>query len=259
MFATVQIHITDEHETNTREKFWSAFFRSKPSDAKTPEYWELLLKNKFAPALETRMNAAYSSPGSGINALRRLQALAYAGGVTQPFQIELVEIRYGSVDLLLNILGVDQKTLAEGFLNLLAFYSPLVFNEVLQTDVPMTARIEMNAPLPLSPNNTSKPWALMQTSLLVPVLLALGVTYFAFEGMRDRLKAIDEERNALRQEHTKLLTAVVDQNGKLASAVLARVADAKSRDDFQQSIMKQVLSRPSSAPNTPSKGAAGVD
>lgn len=170
MFATVQIHITGEYEaTNTREKFWSAFSRKDPSHVRSPESAELQLKDKFAPALQTRMNAAYSSPGSGINALRRLQALAYAVGVTQPFQIELVEIRYGSADLLLNILGVDQKMLAEGFLNLLAFYSPLAFNEALQTDVPMTALIQMNmnAPLPLSPNNTSKPWALMQTSLLV--------------------------------------------------------------------------------------------
>lgn len=238
MFTKVRIDLRDAFETETREQFWNAFFDSAGLEGRSRDLGEEnQLRAKFPKILEEYLNHIYG-PFSRFDKFS-IQIFPRA---LRRIKIDLVDIQYGSADLLLNIIGVDDKMLAQGFWQVLEYYCPIAFNEVFGTSVPLHASAEWKMGTASANNPAKNKLNIVAASLLTPVILALAIIYVAFGAMNERVRAVDEERKSIREEHTKILSAIMLQNEKFASAALGRVSDSKLWDAFQQDTIKKILS-----------------
>jgi hypothetical protein len=160
-------------------------------------------------------------------------------------RVELLAIRYGSIEFLLGLFGIDNESTKQLAFEMLSFYSPMAFNEVLGGHVDFTAEV-LALETPNAPANgnalTPARLALMSTSLLVPFLMALGVCYVVFNAMTEELKGVRSERMAAKAELSDMLKATVDQNAKISASLLeiakGSAASTKELEDLQLNIIK---------------------
>ncbi len=151
----------------------------------------------------------------------------------QPRRIELQlrTVEYNSIHAIMELIGVDNAELHEFVLTLLAIYAPVAFREALDIDVSMNASVSV-IEKPVTTGSTTaaaagrskqflnQAWFIANTSLVLPVALALGVCYFAFLAMTQETERLKSQSNVLGTQNADLLKAVVDQNVKLSALLV---------------------------------------
>lgn len=191
-----------------REKFWRLYLGSSDVGRKEAIQAEGQIFRDFGPRLRELMG-------------RKEVGLVQ---VTDRVRIDVVGIRYGSIELLVAIIGGEELA-SEMFWSAIEFFSSLAFTDIIgQPSVDMRAQIVdrtlTNAnppPLPTStptPTRAGKFEAIARSPLAAWILLGVAVIYFL--GLR--VEALEKETAELHHDYTTLVKAVMDQNTVLTTA-----------------------------------------
>jgi len=234
-------------EDNPRDAFWERFNRDSGRGFE-PRLFEAQLHREFAQRLEGLLNSDLEARLVRSSAIR-----AVFLSRRPPIRVHLLNITYGSIELWLNIFGITNDAVREQVFTALLAFGPMAFNQTLQTDVPLSAQVEMlRGETPSKSNGVL--WALMNGSLLIPIGLSLYVLYVAFN-------ALEAEKNELKKERSELFNALAKQNADLSSAIVTQsgnlAASAKAMQDLQSSLVQEQAKRlvnptalPSPSPNS---------
>jgi hypothetical protein len=196
-----------------RERFWKEYWQLAGQPDENADSGEKLIHKNFTTMLKELLQQgrerSFTSKLAGRGKL----------------DINLITIEYGTIELLLNILGVDSGIMQQMLLAALVAYSPIAFNRSTNThpSVAMTAEVDLISS-PVESAQGMKPLALLGSSLLVPVLLALAVLYFAFSALTEAHKQAHQESENAKDRALKLVEAQMVENAKLSSS-LAQTAN----------------------------------
>lgn len=177
---------------------------------------------------------------------------------SRPLKIRLAGIRYGSIELILDILGIDKDALKQLVVDALVFYSPDAFNSAIGGDTPLIAHAYATSEvIETGAARATGRLPLMLTSLLVPLTLALLVCYFAFNAITEEQRGLREERQALRTDQSRNLQTLAEQNAKLSSSLVEGAKSAAvAAKELEQLHLNIIKFRASSLGLLPSDGAA---
>src|SRR5262249_41241351 len=84
----------------------------------------------------------------------------------------------------------------------------------------------------------SRAWMISNTSLLVPVGLALLVCYYVFSALTHELTNVRSETAKVQAERTKVINALVDQNAKISNWLIGH---ANSTDSNSKALNELLL------------------
>jgi len=228
-------------QSEPREKFWQQLRPFLPDvhtgAAYSASSMELLVKQKFPERLEAHIRQEVQSAYERINKPAPLIAM------------RLVGIHYGSIKPILEMTGIDGSALRDFVLSMLTIYSPIAFAEVFNAPpIAMSADVRLiQDELRLETSTTSRAdivshsaaagrealsraWIIGNTSLVVPVLLAMAICYFVFTALNHELEATRSQAALAQAERVELIKALQAQNAKLAELVAAHPAN---NDNFK--------------------------
>jgi hypothetical protein len=215
-------HPSQTLESNLPTSFWEEY-RLRSGREVSHQEGEFLIHERFSSRLHTHVVRA-------MVAEKSLRAFRDLG-------IQLVSIEYGSIALLLEVLGIDSALIREAAMAAIAAYSPLAFNESVGGSISMTAEV---AGFPLAsgkrevvtsgavgvdmfPRTSADTWtnrlALASTSLLVPVVLALFICFVALSAVMDSSRQVHEESENAKNRQLEVLKAQMGQNATLSTAL----------------------------------------
>jgi len=181
MLVIVRLHLKSAQEpTDTRQKFWSEYAKLSGLAAITPEQGEAKIKQTFLQLLSSQINSEIRRSRLRVRSRLRDKLTSFIRyghlWVThRRITIELIAIQYGSIEFVMNILGLDSETMTEKALDILALYSPVAFNQSLGGTATLTA--DVDSPItadfdsPISQKRAVAPLAVLGSSLLVPLIL----------------------------------------------------------------------------------------
>ncbi|UPJ53144.1 hypothetical protein IVB30_18605 [Bradyrhizobium sp. 200] len=168
--------------------------------------------------------------------------------------VRVRRIGYGSIEFFLEIFGLTGDAGRQFLLAALAQYAPLAFNETMGTNLQFAAEIalsETGGNMPEADAGTAKKtfleklgaqWLVANTSLLVPVGLALYVCYVAYTSLMHELDGLRTESKELRTERDGIVKALVEQNKNISLALIdhakSSVANTKAIQDLVVELAK---------------------
>lgn len=169
-------------------------------------------------------------------------------GKISPLEIRVQAIRYGSIELLLNVLGPEEM-MREMFWTALEFYAPQAFNETLGASVELHAQVIMRDGFPYKKETKM---VAEERSMVVaraaPLFVGLIIWAVTFYAMIEEKKLAAEERKWMNEEHTKILTTLMTQNATLSTALTQRVSTTNA---LEQATTRQLLSNMGAPPLPP--------
>jgi hypothetical protein len=246
-----------------RLQFWDAFEFNQPATDRSgiavsdeqASSLERQFRTRFPKALERLINAGPSfsqaAASEGLSESSKQQPEKDHPRVT----VRLLAVEYGSLKAILEILS--DETVQNAILAMLEMYSPLAFQDALQTNVGVIAQVEnLGGGPPTVPGNAGGIWertkgmlrtARAVTSLLIPVAMALAVLAGAVWLVSHQMDALHDEDARLRAERTDIVKALVDQNKSVSSSLVeytkGSAASARALDEVVTSSVKRFVDR----------------
>ena len=255
MLVSLRLSLTDAIEsTNTSASFWDEYVRlsetSGPGVDRSASAATERIRTRFAERLEMYVNRSLEREIEGLP--ERLSIARYVATVKRtvaavyqfrrPIGIKLLHIRYGSIELVLSMLGIDNEALKELVLEALTIYAPIAFNDVAGGNAELEASFTNPPATQATTKQPTKTLALLQASLLVPVVLALAVCYVAFEALKEEMKGLRSESQSLRLERIEIVKAITEQNVKISGSIVeaakSAVVQAKELEQLQINLIK---------------------
>jgi hypothetical protein len=259
---------SSKYATDSREEFWAEFCRQADLPIESDDFsadrgeriysparMETLLWQKFMPRLNDAISYRYGNRGDGPG------RVMVVGGASPPLAniaLTLQRVEYNSLDLIMKVFGLEDASL----MPLLAAALELYSVDSLESSMPggnvsLRARTEYDKvasessapwgyPRPMGRNKenavspsggvvdaSKKLWAIINGSLILPLILALAITYVAFEGVLQEKDDQLKEEAILSQERTAVLNGISQQNTALSRA-LAETMHASPRSGTTQ-------------------------
>jgi hypothetical protein len=237
MFFAVTLEIEPRGMAEQKIDFWRRFaaadrglleevpeedtVRLEDSKAKANAY-ELLFRKSFPQILEALVNEEIRRTWDRVGGRKKK---------IPEINMRLITVEYSSIKAILDVVGLDNNDIRDFVLTTMEIYSPLAFRQALNTVITVSASVKAvgNAWTANWPSNESAPpvaergiealgraWIISNTSLLVPVGLALLICYFVFSALTHQLQAVRSETAAVQAERTELIKALVAQNAKIS-------------------------------------------
>jgi hypothetical protein len=263
MFIGVDFNLaTSTRGRDTKYQFWHRLFAAKrgivvrdedrsegdPEEQSLADELEQKFVSQFPVLLQKRVNEEVTRTFTSHPKLPRAPTIA----------VRLVTFDYASLDTVLDLTGIDNAALRDFVISVLTIYSPPIFREVVDApnvyvradvnvisddlDIPGDTR-EVSSGL-AAPTRTSdaldRTWLIANTSLVVPVLLALAICYYFFVALNHELEATRAQAALAQSERAEVIKALQAQNAKLAELVAAHPAN---NDNFKASPKFSLLSR----------------
>jgi hypothetical protein len=167
--------------------------------------------------------------------------------VLPTIKIRLVTIQYGSIQPILDVIGIENIDLRDFVLLSLSIYAPQALNVAMGSNVGLRASASVLGDVPSiqsQSNNlslssrsndlASRAWMIANGSLVVPVLLSLALMYFA-------LKEVSLQATDLKTERTKIVEAVTDQNKTISNAIVDLSKQAATNSKSMQDALIAIL------------------
>jgi hypothetical protein len=183
-----------ESQSVPRDRFWadlsSAIGRREPVPFTFPERYEAALFSRFGEELKRRI----------------MERLGSTSSAQEDVHFKLIQIRYGSALLDLDIFGLGALLKAAGineefFVDLLELYSPDVLVAsvygpgITSAGTGLNVSVQSRTPGGALVSKSSRLLQSLSTSLLVPVFLAMLVCYVAFVEMHDeKTRYLDQSK-----------------------------------------------------------------
>jgi hypothetical protein len=206
-----QYPISSTSGLSLRERFWKEYWQLAGKIDETANSGEKLIREKFANNIKRLVQEGHDPPPEWAKKL----------------EVRFVTIEYGSAEPILSILGVDSGIIQQTLVAALVRYSPMAFNESTDSSVAMTADVDLiSLPAESARERGIKPLALLSSSLLVPVLLALVVLYFAFSALTEAQKQAHQENENAKDRALKLVEAQMEQNTRLSGSLAQTASSA---------------------------------
>ncbi|SFK31167.1 hypothetical protein [Bradyrhizobium sp. Gha] len=236
MYVSVDINFTSSYWGGRDDKvdFWSNFESKRlgrddfdgehhEGDPRLADKYERTFRAAFPKILENLVNEeiakAFGSRTEDQDQRSRI--------VLPTIRLRLVTIEYSSIKPILDVIGMENSDLRDFVLLSLNIYAPQAFNMAMNSNVGLRASASALGdvpPVPVEPKSpsslsnrsndlASRAWMIANASLVVPVLLALLVLYFAF-------KDVSSEATDLKTERAKIVEAVTDQNKAISNAIV---------------------------------------
>jgi hypothetical protein len=209
-------------------KFWATYWnfaQSAPGGAEPgvttllPSESERRLRDNFGPALKSLISLRDLDEG----APRPRSGDGLFGMRPTDFNIHVRGINYGSIEILLAILG-GEELITEMFWSVLEFYGPKAFNDAMgTTGVPMQAKIIHTAG-PEKSGKLERLLSVSQTPLVAWVVLLIGVIYFGYL----YLDKVEKENDRLNTNYNSLVLKVIDQNIATANSLISKMYPQQS-------------------------------
>lgn len=253
-------------ETNLKYAFWRrlSLAKQRTYSVKESDLRELSSEQKqeadrlerefgerFPYLLERRINTEVGRTFAAHPRRRRAPTIA----------VTLISIEYHSLHTLLELSGIDNAALRDFVISVLNIYSPPIFREIVdaQPDVRINANATVVADdLEIVGNSNSaragaevaskatealdRAWWISNTSLVVPVLLALAIFYYAFNALLHEMEAARTQAALAQTERAGLINALQAQNAKLAELVAAHPANNDNFRAFADILLAVVKS-----------------
>src|SRR5215207_2601952 len=158
--------------------------------------------------------------------------------------VRVRRIGYGSIEFFLDIIGLKGDAGRQFLLAALAQYAPLAFNESMGTSLPFNVVVALSevegGNMPEAEAGTTKKlflqplaWFIANTSLLLPVLLALYVCHVVYTSLMHELDGV-------RTERTGLVTALAKQNADLSSALIDHAKGSIANTNAIQALVLEL-------------------
>lgn len=187
----------------------------------------------------------------------------FDGKSAPKLKLRLVTIEYGSLKAILDIAGIDNSDVRDFVLSVLTIYSPIAFRTALSSSVtPRASARIVGEDLRLGESTGGAPargmealsraWVISNTSLLVPVGLALLICYFAFSALTHGLESVKAQNVSVQSERTEILKALVAQNAKASELLAAHANNSdpnfRALSDVLITLLKSNIEKASSRP-----------
>jgi hypothetical protein len=164
-------------------------------------------------------------------------------------RFRVIRVTYGSLDIILSVLGIDSDSVRDLVLDAIESYAP----EALSATVglgragPAVQASIIEAGGGAMNNDRTAIRTLMSGSLLIPVIMALLICYVAFDGLVHGMQALKDESGALRAERSDLLKALVDQNVRLSALLMDASKEAAANSKATEALYTQIMKARASA------------
>ena len=190
-------------EGPARELFWQWFWRTAGRDGLDPNESEDILRSHFGRKLVTLLDEGGFLPIKGYprNSLK----------------IRVSEIRYGSIEVLLLLIG-GEELFTEAFWSVLEFQAPQAFNDTFGTRVPLTGEIVRQTE-PESSTKLGRTLRAAKTPVVALVLILIGVIYLQLQ----RIKFLEKELIEFRHDYGKLVSDITQQNTSITTSLLSKL------------------------------------
>jgi len=267
MYVRVDINFTGFSEPGGKRSFWRSFeahrrgrFLDERPDLphETIQEWERKFRLGFPLALQRLVNQEIADAWALRNETGRLP---------QPeITVRLIAVQYGSIAPILDIIGVQSTDIRDFVLLALSVYSPAAFNEALGSDFGLRASVEVLGDVPTKSNEKNiapllgrssdaigRAWIIANSSLVLPVVLALLVVYYLHQGLLQEKKDFLERDKDLRSERTENMKAIVDQNKLISASIVDHakqtVVNEKAMQDALIALLRDRTPAPVRGPN----------
>ncbi|MCP3386338.1 hypothetical protein NLM31_38750 [Bradyrhizobium sp. CCGUVB4N] len=230
MLVRARIEISDtEGPTSSRTMFWREFLRGSPPTSSAdamlddPARAERAIRNRLPGTLGFYLNQDPEEYGFGFG--RRLRRY-----LTPGIRVRIRGISYGSMDLLLDVLGVSKETSEDAVLSLLEMYLPDAVNDVFGTSVELGASAtKVGEDAGIAATRAARIQRLITATLLVPLALTFAVCYIVFFEMRKDMESLKAREDKIITESAGMFRALLDHNEKLSKVILERAQNENSK------------------------------
>lgn len=218
------------------EGFWDTYFSYVGTKDEAPSDWrdfETRIYKRFGDALVSSVTGDF---GDEL--------------VRGRLSISVDSIRYGSIELLLTVIG-GEELIKEAFWRVLEFYAPTAFNVATGAGA-RTAPLRADVVPLLSKEReaeTEKPGTLQrllvasQIPLVAWFLLLLGVIYFGYL----YLEKIEKENERLSRDYNSVIIKVLEQNMATTSTLIAKATALPATNSAAPPAPPSATSLPSAA------------
>ena len=171
----------------------------------------------------------------------------------RPVAMRMISVEYGSIKAIFDVVGVDNREVGEFVIALMSIYAPTCFKEALGTDVQVSSDVSVilqdirpsgdppttNAVASVS-NATGRTlkdaWIIANTSLIVPVGIALVICFYFLNALSRELGFAHWEADRAQGERLEIMKALTSQNEKLSTLIIehanSAVVSTKTMEDF---------------------------
>jgi len=224
MRVEVRLELRDAtRPTYSREIFWDEYKKAPGGMSFDGDQGETKLREKFASVVEDLINQRHEQ-------LRR------------QITVMLTDMDYGGIEFILDIFGIDNEFMKDQLLYALELYCPLAFNQVLGSNVSLFTLVRHPMAIQIdSQKHAARVWTSAQTSLLVPVILALGVLYVAST-------ILDKHNDRESQERIEFMKLLATRNDLLTTLVMEEVKNSNGMNKEMRDMLINLLkSRPTTS------------
>jgi|tagenome__1003787_1003787.scaffolds.fasta_scaffold20688332_2 hypothetical protein len=259
MYVEVELSfLANPNSVSGRTAFWTSFEAKRTGGVVSSDLslsvidnHERQFKQKFPRTLERLVNDEIESALGSRTASESTETTDKVGttekAASPKIKMRLVTVQYGCIKPTLDIVGVSNADLRDFILMSLSIYAPQAFNRSMGTNLDMQASTtllgdmpEIRSPTPSSTLSdrssevVSRAWMIANGSLVVPVLLALAVFYFAFK--ESSLQATD-----LKTERTEIVKALAEQNKAISVSTVEQAKQASANAKALQDALIKIL------------------
>jgi hypothetical protein len=224
-----------------RESFWTTYnslsFTGSPEPTQDDiRAKEEQIRTEFPWILRRKLLAALAGEDE-----TKLIRKAKTNGLRKRLQIIVSKIEYNSLDILLDLIGIDQKDMYDIAFSLIEMHTPAALNEAIGNNrVNLTydfVRLDdVHEDLNGEPaGNLSRFWKNANGALLLPVLLALVVLYMAFLAETEFLKDLRTEQRAYAERAIK-------ENDTIYRLLLDIIKSSREHEEALANVVNESLS-----------------
>jgi hypothetical protein len=225
-----------------RELFWSTYNslsfsggHDEPTEDEVRTK-EKQIRREFPWILRRKLLATFAGE-SELKLTRKMKLI----GLRKAFQVIVSKIEYNSLDILLDVLGIDHEDMCDIVFSLIEMHTPAALNEAIgNTRVNFThdfVRLDdVHEDFGNQPSgNLSKFWKAVNGASLLPLVLALAVLYMAFVAETEYLRD-------LRAEKTAYAERAIKENDTIYRLLLDIIKSSRQHEETLANIISESLS-----------------